>query len=108
MSTSEVLSSHDRTPVPPATHRPHSSPTGLALVVLVLALAVVTITAVALWSHGTQPTTPAAPDPAPFGSPAYLPGGSVYEQQVPDYIDWSIGYGPGSYLYNAQVPAEAR
>jgi hypothetical protein len=79
--------------------------TGILIGALVVVLTAVTVTTLALWAAGTG-DRPAAPPSRVIMDPpaAYQPGGSVYEEQVPDYQDWSIGYGPGSYLYNAQVP----
>ena len=83
-------------------HRPQR--TAARIGALVVTLGAATATALALWAAGTErladPPVSVLMDPPA----AHQPGGSVYEQQVPNTQDWSAGYGPGGYLYDAQVP----
>jgi hypothetical protein len=90
--------------------REHVSPPARRLVVLVAGLAVITGAAVGIWQHEPDREPGLAPTRQPVQEPlaAYLPGGSVYDQQVPQVIDWSTAYGPGSSTYWSQVPRSAR
>lgn len=104
MSSTNTFVQHDRpvgTPDRVRQERPRR--TGFLLLALVAVLATITATMVLQWYTAIdQPTTTTT---IPSGPPAaYLTGGSVNEQQVPDHVDWRTGYGPASQLYNEQVP----
>jgi hypothetical protein len=107
MTTTEILTDHHGTVESPDRVRsPRPRPTGVLLTGMVAALAVVTTVLVIVWTSSADRSV-APMKPSPSGPPAaYLPGGSVYDEQVPDFMDWSQGYGPGSYLYRAQVPTK--
>jgi hypothetical protein len=67
---------------------------------LVLALALLTTLAVLAWTGRLDGEASRPARPAPPAAGTRPTAGADF--------DWSIGYGPGSYLYNAQVPAAAR
>ncbi|WP_243060896.1 hypothetical protein [Nocardioides sp. SR21] len=102
---SMTRSTQEHTEPAPAvgTPRPH-----FALAVAALVAVTVAGLAVALdWSPSGESAAPAAPEaPAEPGPPAaYLPGGSVYEQQVPGHRHWALVHGPDGMPYKAQVPS---
>ena len=89
------------------TSSPRSRPSpanraGRRLAVLVAGLAALTTGTVIAWSQLGE--NPARSSTNSVPSAAYQPGGSVYDEQVPAYIDWQIGYGPDSAMYAEQVP----
>jgi hypothetical protein len=82
------------------TSKPTSTSRGRWLLFLVAVLAVLTVaslTAWMLWDHT------GAPSPAQLVPPADLPGGSVYQEQVPAPGGSRVN-GPGSSVYDEQVP----
>ena len=79
MTVTEILTT-DRTP-PPRRGVPNRFGTGGRLALLVATLALATVAALAVWAHPGHVTSPATPAQQPPA--AYLPGGSVYELQVP-------------------------
>jgi hypothetical protein len=91
-----------------------AAPTARRLALLVAGLAVLTGGAVAGWQRDPHVEPAGHPEQRPVQLPveqppaAYLPGGSVYDQQVPRHVDWKTAYGPGSSLYRSQVPPAAR
>jgi len=82
----------------------------LVLALVVVALAAVTVALVSGWLRPLGLGSPAqVPAPMPVQAPpAYRSGGSVYDQQVPGVVGWSDTFGPGSVLYEEQVPSAAR
>ena len=81
----------------------------LVLALVVVALAAVTVALVSGWLRPLGVGSPEqVPAPMPVQAPpAYRSGGSVYDQQVPG-VGWSDTFGPGSVLYEEQVPSAAR
>jgi len=80
----------------------------LVLALVVVALAAVTVALVSGWLRPLGVGSPEqVPAPMPVQAPAFQPGGSVYDQQVPG-VGWSDTFGPGSVLYEEQVPSAAR
>jgi hypothetical protein len=67
------------------------------LAALVAALVAVTGIILTTWHESNPPTAPTVPTPSD-PPPAYLPGGSVYKQQVPPYP-------PHRTVYVQQVPS---
>ena len=104
MSSTNTFVQHDRhVDAPDRVRQEQPRRTGFLLVALVAVLAAITATMVFQWYTATDQS--AATTTIPSGPPAaYLTGGSVNEQQVPDHVDWPTGYGPTSQLYNEQVP----
>jgi hypothetical protein len=88
--------------------RAHVRPKARRLAVLVAGLAVLTGFAVASWNSSPAPGPAPASPPAQQPPAAYLPGGSVYAEQVPHLLNWATAYGPGSSTYASQVPPAAR
>jgi hypothetical protein len=77
-----------------------SSRGGRWLIFLVAVLALLTVASLAAWMLTARA---GAPSPAQLVPPAYGPGGSVYQEQVPAPGGSRIN-GPGSSVYDEQVP----
>jgi hypothetical protein len=76
------------------------------LIVLLVALAVLTAVSIATWARlaGSSPSPAALAWTVVAGDrPSLLPGGSVYDSQVPATAD-----NAGGGVYDSQVPAAAR
>lgn len=97
----------DRTTPTAPVHQHTSTTRTVALLALTLGLLVAAIALIMTWDVGARPADPAPPDPV-GPPPAYQPGGSVYEQQVPNFTHWALVYGPGGSIYKSQVPSAAR
>ena len=102
MTSTQTGTVRTRTEGAPRRPRSHMTRTGILLALAVAALAVLTVM-VGGWQRGADPATP--PVPGPSGPPhAYLPGGSVYGQQVPEFGRSALAYQPGGTVYKLQVP----
>ncbi len=96
------------TPAQPAAHHPlRSRRVALGLAAAVAAVAA-TSTGLVLASGDSSPARPA--DTSSSVPPAYAPGGSVFNQQVPapartsEYLPVPPAYAPGGSVYEQQVP----
>ncbi|KQW49900.1 hypothetical protein ASC77_25665 [Nocardioides sp. Root1257] len=88
----------------------HTGRRGLLLAIALTIAAVLTVAVVVPWNLGSEPAAPPGPTPA-APPPAYQPGGSVYDQQVPKggagpraLQHWALVYGPDGSIYKSQVP----
>lgn len=102
MTSTQLRTVPTRTEGTPRPRRPRTNRLGILIALAVAVL--VALTAVVLgWNLDAPPADP--PTPIPSGPPrAYLPGGSVHEQQVPEFQHWALVYGPEGSVYKAQVP----
>ncbi|MEZ0447996.1 hypothetical protein [Cellulomonas sp. ICMP 17802] len=95
-------------PAVPSPAHPQLRRGALVVALVVVALAALTITLVSAWLRPLGAGAPAeVPAQVPAAPPAYLSGGSVYDEQVPA-AGLSDTYGPGSAIYDQQVPPAAR
>lgn len=99
MTSAQLRTLPTHTDGTPRPRRPHTTLAGILLALAVAVLAVLTVV-VRPWNLGAEPATR-----TPSGSlHAYLPGGSVHQQQVPEFRHWSLAYRPGGSVYRSQVP----
>ena len=83
-STTEIMTNDDGRPADPDGRASRPRRTGLLVAGLVVGLTAVTATTLGVWASAGA-SGQETPDPGvPAAPAAYQPGGSVYEQQVPD------------------------
>lgn len=99
-TTNTTVHDHQATAPVQEQQQGRSRRSGVLIGVPVAVLGAVAATFALAATGPDRPASPAVSNPPA----AHQPGGSVYEQQVPDAHSRSVGRESGTHLYDAQVP----